>query len=116
MQHTALGQVAHDLLGEERVTGGPLGDRVAQPTHRRVRPEQLRDQCRGLRITQRRKGYRLCAVHPAERPLVLGAVGDQHQRGRLRDHREEIGQHRLADLIDPMGVLNDIDRRGFAGQ
>jgi hypothetical protein len=26
------------------------------------------------------------------------------------DHGEEVGQHRLADRIDPMGVLNDIDR------
>ena len=25
-QHTTLGQFAHDLLGEERITGGPLGD------------------------------------------------------------------------------------------
>jgi len=40
-QHTALGQVAHHLLGEKRVTGGPLGDLLAQPSHRRVRPEQL---------------------------------------------------------------------------
>ena len=83
---------------------------------RGVRPEQLGDQCCGLRIAQRRKGDRLRTVHPRQRPLVFGTVGDQHQRGRLRDHREEIGQHRLADLIDPMRVLNDIDRRGFAGQ
>ena len=88
-----------------------LGDRLAQPDSRGVRPEQFRDQCRRLRITQRRKGYRLRTVHPRERPLVVGPVGDQHQRGRLRDNRQEIGQHRLADLIDPMGVLNDIDRR-----
>ena len=26
LQHTPLGQVAHDLLGEKRVPGGPLGD------------------------------------------------------------------------------------------
>ena len=25
-QHPALGQLAHHLLGEERVPGGPLGD------------------------------------------------------------------------------------------
>ena len=25
-QHTTLGQFAHHLLGEERITGGPLGD------------------------------------------------------------------------------------------
>jgi hypothetical protein len=55
-------------------------------------------------------------VDSSERPLILGAVGDQHQRRRLRDHREELGQHRLADLIDPMGVFDDIDRRGLACQ
>ena len=27
--------------------------------------------------------------------------------GRLRDHGEEVGQHRLADLIDPVRVLDD---------
>ena len=41
VQHTALGQFAHDLLGEKRITGGPLGDRLAQPADRGVRPEQL---------------------------------------------------------------------------
>ncbi len=116
-QHATLGQIAHDLFGEERITGGPAR-RSSGPMPRTEGscPEQLRDQCCGLRITQRRKGYGLSTVHPRQRPLVLGAVGDDHQRGRLRDHGEEIGQHRLADLIDPMGVLNDIDRRGFPGQ
>ena len=69
-----------------------------------------------LRITQGRKGYGLRIGHPAQRALIFRTIGDQHQRGRLRDHREEVGQHRLADLIDPMGILNDIDRRGFTGQ
>ena len=39
--HTTLGEFTHDLLGEERITGGPLGDRVAQCANRGVRPEQL---------------------------------------------------------------------------
>ena len=52
--------------------------------------------------------------HSGERALIFGTVGDQYQCGRLRD--QEIGQHRLADLIDPMGVLNHIDRRPLAGQ
>ena len=46
VQHTTLGQFAHDLLGEKRITGGPLRDRLAQRANRGVRPEQLRDQCR----------------------------------------------------------------------
>ncbi len=41
----------------------------AQPADRRVRPEQLGDQCCGLRITQRRKGYRLRTVHPRQRTV-----------------------------------------------
>src|SRR6478752_6683553 len=40
-QHSTLGQVAHDLFGEERITGGPLGDRLAQPADGWVLPEQL---------------------------------------------------------------------------
>ena len=28
----------------------------------------------------------------------------------------KVGQHRVADLVDPVQVLNDIDRRGLAGQ
>ena len=41
----------------------------AQPADRGVRPEQLGNQCCRLRITQRRKGYRLRTVHPRERTL-----------------------------------------------
>ena len=29
LQHAALGQIAHDLLGEKRVTGGPFDDHGA---------------------------------------------------------------------------------------
>ena len=38
VQHTALGQFAHDLLGEKRVTGGPLAAahlKVTSPAHRK---------------------------------------------------------------------------------
>ena len=31
--------------------------------------------------------------------------------GVLRNHREEVGQHRLADLIDPVRILDDEQRR-----
>ena len=54
-QYTTLGQVAHDLLGEERITGGPVGDSgpMRQPRGPpRAAPKQ---RCR-LRITQRHKG------------------------------------------------------------
>src|SRR5271166_3810359 len=58
----------------------------------------------------------LSTGHPAQRAPILGAVGDQHQRGRLRDHREKPGQHRLADLVNPVRVLDNKDRRFDAGQ
>jgi hypothetical protein len=38
---TPLGQFTHDLLGEERITGGPLGDRLAEPADGWVLPEQF---------------------------------------------------------------------------
>ncbi len=71
LEHTPLGEFAHDLLGEERITGGPLGDRLAQACNGGVRTEQLRDQCRSLRITQRCKGYGLSTGHPAQRALDI---------------------------------------------
>ena len=51
-QHPALGQLAHHLLGEERVPGGPLGDDRRQLADRGVGPQQLTQQRRGVRITQ----------------------------------------------------------------
>ena len=80
------------------------------------RPSSYRNQRCGFRIAQRPSAIVCAAMHPRQCAFILGAGGDQHQRRRLRDHGEELGQHRLADLIDPMGVLDDIDRRGFAGQ
>ena len=46
-------------------------------------------------------------MRPRQRSVVLGAGGDQHHHFGLRDHREEVGQHRLADGIDPVRVLDD---------
>ena len=89
---------------------------MTQPADRGVRPEQLDDQCCGLRVSQRSQGDALGTGHPAERPGVFGAVGDQHQRGGLGDDGEELGEHGFADLVDPVGVLDDIDHPGFAGQ
>ena len=72
-QHPALGQLAHHLLGEKRVPGGPLGDDRRQLADRGIRPQQLTDQRRGVRITQWGKRYRLGAGHPRQRSLILGA-------------------------------------------
>jgi hypothetical protein len=116
VEHATLGQFAHDLLGEKRVTGGPLGDLLAQLANRGVVAEQLGDQCCGLRIAQRPKGDALSTGHPAQRVPIFGAVADQHQRARLRDHRQKVRKHGFADLVDPVHVLNDINCRGLAGQ
>ena len=51
-QHPALRQLAHHLLGEERVPGGPLGDDRRQLADRGIRTQQLTQQRRGVRITQ----------------------------------------------------------------
>ena len=53
------------------------------------------------------QGHGLCTGDLGQCAVIFRTIGDQHQRGCLRDHHEELGQHRLADLIDPMGILND---------
>ncbi len=40
-QHVAFGQVPDDLLCEERITRGTLGDDVGEAGHRPVRPQQF---------------------------------------------------------------------------
>ena len=49
-------------------------------------------------------------------PLVFRAVGDQRHRRGARNYREEVGQHRLADIVDPVRVLDDIHRRLIASE
>ena len=49
-QHAALRQLAHHLLGEKRVPGGPLGDDRRQLADRGIRTQQLTQQRRGVRI------------------------------------------------------------------
>ena len=115
-QHAALDQLTHHLLGEKRVPGGPLGDDRRQLADRGVRTQQLIQQCCGVRISQWGKRYRLRAVHPRQRSLVFGAGGDQHHRRGARNDGEEVGQHRLADRIDPVRVLDDEQRRCGARQ
>ena len=72
-QHTTLGQFAHHLFGEKRVSCGLLDDHGGQPTDRGVRAEQLSDQCGGLGITQRRQGDALSTGSPGStRPEYSG--------------------------------------------
>ena len=48
--------------------------------------------------------------------VIFGAIGDQHQRRGLGDHRKKGGEHGFADLVDPVRILHDEDRRFGAGQ
>ena len=43
-ENVALSEVAHQLLGEERISGGSLADLRGQSCYRCVRAEQLCDQ------------------------------------------------------------------------
>ncbi len=71
-EHAALHQLSHHLLGEERVSGGPVGDDRRQLGHRRIRTQQLIQQRHGVRICQRGKRYCLGAVHPRQRSAYSG--------------------------------------------
>ena len=115
-QRPALHQVTHHLLGEKRVPGGPLGDDRRQFIDRWIGTQQVAEQRRGVRIIQWSKRYRLSGMYPRQCSLVLGAGRDHHHRLGLRDHREEVGHHRLADGIDPVRVLDDEQRRLRARQ
>ena len=116
MQHPALGQLAHHLLGEKRIPGGPLSDDRRQLADRGIRPQQLTQQRRDVRFIQWGKRYRLGAVSPRQRSLIVGAGGDQHHRRGARNDGEEFGEQRLAAFIDPMRVLDDVERRFGARQ
>ena len=116
LQHTAFGKLAHHLLREKRVTGGPFGDQRGHRAHRGIRAHQLTDQRRGVRITQLCQRHRLRAGHLRERPVVVRAVGDQRHRRGLRDHLQELGQHGFADRVDPVRVFEDVEHRLGARQ
>ena len=74
-QHAPLGQFAHDLLGEKRITGGPLGDRLAQS-------DQPRGPARAAHVTsaavsESLSGARAMVCAPCTRasaPSILGTV------------------------------------------
>jgi hypothetical protein len=97
LQHATFGEFANDLL----LKNGYRGSTIVWPNASTGVGEQLETMAV------------LSTMHPRPwRSLILWAVADQHQRGRLRDHRD---QHRLA-TSSSMGVLNDKDRWAFAGQ
>ena len=71
-EHPALGQLAHHLLGEKRVTSGPLGDDRRQLADRGIRTQQLTQQRRGVRITQWGKRDRLAPGTRVSAPSYSG--------------------------------------------
>jgi hypothetical protein len=107
----AFGQVADDFFGEERVAGGAFGDALDQPVHRGIGAEQLTDQRGGLCGAQGPQRDRLRPGHRRQRAAVFGAIGDQHHRVGVRDHGQKVGQHRLADFVDPVGIFDQVQCR-----
>ena len=81
-----------------------------------IRTQQLTDQRRGIRSTQGGQSDRLRAVHPRQRSLILGARSNQHHRRGAPNDGEKIGDHRRADRIDPLRILDDVKRRLGARQ
>ena len=90
--------------------------RRRQPVDRRVAAEQFGDQRCGLRIIKRCKRNRLRTGQPREFPAIFGPVGGDHQRRGLGDDRDEVSEHRVADVVDPVRVLDDVDGGCGAGQ
>jgi hypothetical protein len=108
-QHAAFGEVPHDLLGEEGIARGTLGDGGRQFGYGRIRSQQCGRQRSRFGTAQRGERQRLRAGNARQRSLELGPVGEQKHRLGLRHHRHEVGEHRVADIVDPVHVLDDVD-------
>src|SRR5258705_6313406 len=86
-------------------------------TVRDTTPSTSTPACSHLRssLSTRRSETRL-PTNSSQCAAIFRTIGDQHKPGSLWDHLKEVGQHRLTDLVDPMGVLNDVDRWGLTSQ
>ena len=105
-QHAALDQLAHISSAKNGFPGCPLGDDRRQLPDRGIRPQQLTDQRRDSPnhpVGQAVSSARQCT--PVNAPVILGARGNQHHRLGLWNDGKEVGQHRLADRIDPVRIL-----------
>ena len=80
-RHIALGQVANDLFGEERIARAARSAIMIGETRSTDRslPSSSVAQWRHLRIIQRLKRDRLRPRRVGKRADVFRAVGDQHQ-------------------------------------
>ena len=114
LQHAPFGEIANDLLHEERVTRRPFGDLVGEPTHRLIGAEQLVYQTGGLRNVQRAQRDCLRTCEMSECAAEFGPIRDEHHRSRARNDGCEVGEHRLTGVVDPVHVFHDVERRLFA--
>ena len=102
-------------LGEKRIPGGPLGDDRRQLADRGIRTQQLTQQRRGAESASGASTIVWAPGYLRQRPWysgreVISTIG----RG-ARDDGQEVGQHRLADRIDPVRILDD-EQRGFGAR
>ena len=116
LEFAPLDQIAHDLLGSEWQARRPFSDDRWQPGDRRIGTQQSIDQFADVRITQRLKLDRVRPGDNRQRTRILGPVDDQQRRPHSGHHRREVGEQRLADAVDPLHILDEVNRRRGAGQ
>ena len=73
--------------------------------------QQPFDQLADVRITQRRKREGMRPRDARQDPRIFGSVDDEQRRLHSGYRRGEVGQQQLADAVDPLGVLDDVERR-----
>ncbi len=114
-QRSALGQRVDDLLDEERIAARALADPLGEAVERRIRAEQVAQQLVGGHLAQRRQ--RDLAVggllHPAR--VVAGPQRGEDKRPCLRDSIDVVLEVGLADLVEPVEILVQVDGGRPAG-
>ena len=100
---------AYDLLDEERVASGPLGDQGGQTVQRRVAAEQVGEQhLDRLRPQRQQRDLPVVGlVHPLS--AVLGAEVDDREVARPRYNLDELSEESLGPPVDPVHVLEQVD-------
>src|SRR5882757_9180124 len=78
--------------------------------------QQPVDQLADMRLTQRRKRELMRTGEVREGPRIVGPVHDEQCRTHSGYYRREVGKQRLADAVNPLSVVNDVNRGRLAGQ
>ncbi len=111
LQPSGLGQLADDLLDEERVAGGTLVDWLLETVQRGVLAGDVAQHLARVSRSERSEGDAAVGGSGAPGGLVFGPVVDHQQRLGAADRLDQVGQHPLAALVDPVQVLDhDHDR------